>query len=144
SPNTIWPGKQEPGKEGECSAITTAENSGNPELLKKLSETEASVGYADLGDAVTSEAAKNAGVFFAHVQNATGTEFVAPNSGKGASCDYRSLSLPALGTPEGAVGLNAEDNWATDNKEGNRGNATNLGSKYPICGLTFDFVYTGL
>jgi ABC-type phosphate transport system substrate-binding protein len=144
SPNTVWPGKQEAGKEGECSAITTGEKSGNPQLLKKLSETEGSVGYADLGDAVTNEEAKKAGVFFAHLQNATGNEFVAPNTGKGANCDYRSLSLPAGGSAEGAVGLNAEDNWATDNKEGNRGNATDLGSKYPICGLTWDFAYTGL
>jgi ABC-type phosphate transport system substrate-binding protein len=122
----------------------TGEKSGNPQLLKKLSETEAGIGYADLGDVVTNAEVNKAGFFDAHIQNATGTEFVAPNAGKGANCDYRSLSLPALGTPEGAVGLNAEDNWATDNKEGNRGNAANLGSKYPICGLTFDFVYTGL
>jgi ABC-type phosphate transport system substrate-binding protein len=141
--NTEWPGKQETGKEGECSAITTGAKSGNPELLKKLSETPASVGYADLGDAVTNEEAKAAGVFFGHVQNATGTEFVAPNTGKGANCDYRTLSLPG-GTTESAVGLNAEENWATDNKEGNKGNATDRGSKYPICGLTWDLVYTGL
>jgi ABC-type phosphate transport system substrate-binding protein len=143
SPNTIWPGKQEPGKEGACSEITNGAKSGNPELLKKLSEIEGAVGYADLGDAVTNEAAKAAGVFFAHVQNATGTEFVSPASGKGANCDYRTLSLPGTNA-EAAVGLDPEDNWANNNKEGNRGNATDLGSKYPICGLTWDMVYTGL
>jgi ABC-type phosphate transport system substrate-binding protein len=144
SPNTQWPGKQEPGKEGECSEITTAASSGNPELLKKLISIEASVGYADLGDATTfqTENPKD-GVIFAHIQNATGTEFVAPNTGKGANCDYRTLSLPGLNA-ESAVGLNPEDNWASNNKEGNRGNATDLGSKYPICGLTWDLVYTGL
>jgi ABC-type phosphate transport system substrate-binding protein len=143
SDNRPWPGKQEPGKEGECSEIVTATNSGNPELLKKLGETEASVGYADLGDAVASAVITKKEAFFGHVQNATGTEFVAPNTGKGANCDYRTLSLPGS-TPEAAVGLNPTDNWATDNAEGNRGNATDLGSKYPVCGLTFDFVYAGL
>jgi ABC-type phosphate transport system substrate-binding protein len=143
TPNTIWPGKQEPGKEGECSEITTGEKSGNPQLLKKLSETPSSVGYADLGDAVTNEEAKNAGVIFAKVRNATNTEYVPPAEGKGANCDYRTLSLPGS-TAESAVGLSPEDNWATDNREGNRGNATDLGAKYPICGLTWDFVYTGL
>jgi ABC-type phosphate transport system substrate-binding protein len=144
TPNTSWPGTKEPGKEGECTEVVTGEKSGNPELLKKLAATEAGVGYADLGDVATNTEVNKAGFVQAHIQNATGTEFVAANSGKGASCDYRSLTLPAGGSPEGAVGLNAEDNWATDNKEGNRGNATDLGSKYPICGLTFDFVYTGL
>jgi ABC-type phosphate transport system substrate-binding protein len=144
SPNTVWPGKQEVGKEGECSAITTGAKSGNPELLKTLIANEASVGYADLGDATTFQKENEKdGVIFAHIQNATGTEFVAPNSGKGANCDYKALSLPG-GSTESAVGLNPEENWATDNKEGNKGNATDRGNKYPICGLTWDFVYTGL
>jgi ABC-type phosphate transport system substrate-binding protein len=144
SPNTVWPGKQKPGEEGACSEITNAEKSGNPELLKKLAATEASVGYADLGDATTFQKENpTAGVNFGNVQNATGTEFVKPNVGKGANCDYRTLSLPGS-TASDAVGLNAEDNWANNNKEGNRGNATDLGSKYPICGLTWDMVYKGL
>jgi ABC-type phosphate transport system substrate-binding protein len=144
SPNTVWPGKQSPTTEGECSEITTAENSGNPELLKKLAATEASVGYADLGDAATFQKENpTAGVNFGNVQNATGTEFVKPNAGKGANCDYRTLSLPGSSASD-SVGLNPEENWASDNKEGNRGNATDLGSRYPICGLTWDLVYKGL
>jgi ABC-type phosphate transport system substrate-binding protein len=143
TPNNVWPGTKEAGKEGECTEVVNGEKSGNPELLKKLAATEAGAGYADLGDVVTNTEINKAGVVFAHVQNATGTEFVAANTGKGANCDYRTLSLPGTNA-ESAVGLNPEDNWATDNKEGNRGNATDLGSKYPICGLTFDFVYTGL
>jgi ABC-type phosphate transport system substrate-binding protein len=143
SPNTVWPGKQSK-EEGACSEITTGEKSGNPEVLKTLIAHEASVGYADLGDATTFQKEHEGdGVIFAHIQNATGTEFVAPNTGKGANCDYRTLSLPG-GSPESAVGLDPEDNWASDNTPGNRGNATDLGSKYPICGLTWDMVYTGL
>jgi PBP superfamily domain len=124
STNTIWPGKQEPGKEGECSEIVTAAKTGNPEL----GETEAGIGYSDYAEASTNEDAKND--ILAHVQNATGTEFVPPNTGKGANCDFRTLSLPGLNA-ESAVGLNPEDNWATDNKEGNRGNAPRSGQQIP-------------
>jgi hypothetical protein len=142
----MWPGSDnlERGGEGACSRIIESAKNEDLSLLRRLSETEAGVGYADLADAMTSQAAKNAGVIFAHIQNATATQFVSPNSGKSANCDFRSLSLPAGGTTEGAVGLDPEENWATDNKEGNHGNATDLGGKYPICGLTWDLVYTGL
>src|SRR6202167_4429247 len=48
-----------------------------------------------------------------------------------------------------AVGLNPEDNWGNNNETNpgspaNHENATDLGSKYPICGLAFDLVYKGL
>jgi PBP superfamily domain len=144
SPNTEWPGKgKEVGKEGECSTITTAGTSGGPAEVKKIGETEAAVGYVDLADA-EKEVAKNPGkLIIASVQNAAKTSYQAPNAEKAANCDFKTLRLPGL-EPKEAVGLNPEESWASNNPSGNHGNATNLGAKYPICGITFDLVYSGL
>jgi ABC-type phosphate transport system substrate-binding protein len=143
--NTLWPGKQKVGEEGTCSAITTATNSGGAELLAKLKTVEGGIGYIDLAEAVG-----QSGIVSASVQNATGTKFEAPSIGGGpANCLFSALPAPPGSSNSDAVGLNAEDNWSNNN-EGNPGapanheNATDLGSKYPICGLTFDLVYTGL
>jgi ABC-type phosphate transport system substrate-binding protein len=135
--NTEWPGKQKPSEEGTCSAITTAAKSGNPELIAKVKETAGGVGYADLPQAVGN------GFVIATVQNATGTSFIAPANGRAANCSYTSVQPPAGGASE-AVGLSPEGkNWA-NNAEPNEENVADLGSKYPICGLTWDLVFTGL
>jgi ABC-type phosphate transport system substrate-binding protein len=139
--NTEWPGKQKPTEEGTCSSITTAATSGGPADVKKIEETEGGVGYNDLADAA------GHAFIIANVQNATATSFQAPNAGKAANCTLSVLSLPGS-TASDAVGLNSEDNYATNNEEVNKNpthqNATDLGSKYPICGVVFDLVYTGL
>jgi ABC-type phosphate transport system substrate-binding protein len=143
--NTEWPGKQKVGEEGTCSAITTGVASGGPELISKLKETAGGVGYIDLAEAVG-----QAGIVLASVDNATGTKFEAPSIGGGpANCLYSALPAPPGSSNSDAVGLNAEDNWSNNNEgyasaPANHENATDLGSKYPICGLTFDLVYTGL
>jgi ABC-type phosphate transport system substrate-binding protein len=143
SPNTEWPGKgKKVGEEGSCSAIVNPAKSGNPEVIKTVEGTEGSVGYADLAEAV-SEETRAAGVIAASVQNATKTSFQQPQFEKGANCDYKTLSLPGVTASE-SVGLNPEESWANNNTAGNHGNATNLGSKYPICGLTWDMVYSKL
>jgi hypothetical protein len=36
------------------------------------------------------------------------------------------------------------DTWATDNPSGAHGDVTDSGNLYPICGVTFGLVYTGL
>ena len=143
--NTEWPGKQKVGEEGTCSAITTGAASGGPELIAKLKETAGGVGYIDLAEAISQP-----GIVLASVQNATGTKFEAPSIGGGpANCLYSALPAPPGSSNSDAVGLNAEDNWSNNNEgyasaPANHENATDLGSKYPICGLTFDLVYTGL
>ena len=143
--NTEWPGKQKPAEEGTCSTITNPVNSGNPEELAKLKTVEGGVGYVDLAEAVG-----QAGIVLASVQNATGTKFEAPSiNGGAANCLYSALPAPPGSSNSDAVGLNAEDNWSNNNEgyasaPANHENATDLGSKYPICGLTFDLVYTGL
>ncbi len=51
---------------------------------------------------------------------------------------------PPTGGVSEAVGLSPEEkNWA-NNAEPNEENVTDRGNKYPICGLTWDLVYTGL
>ena len=136
--NTEWPGKQKPGEEGTCSAFTVPATSGGPAEVAKLKEVQGGVGYADLPDETG-----QAGLVTATVNNATGTAFQAPGSGKAANCSYSSVSLPGAGVSD-AVGLNSGGlNWAT-NAVPNEQNVTDRGSKYPICGLTFDLVYTGL
>jgi ABC-type phosphate transport system substrate-binding protein len=140
NPNTKWPGKQEVGKEGTCSEIITAGVNGGGALVKKVSEVPNSIGYADLADAA------GKGLILPNVQNATATSFQAPNSQKVANCTYSVVSLPGVSAAD-AVGLNSEDNWGNNNEANgnpNHENATDLGSKYPICGLTFDLVYKGL
>ncbi len=143
--NVEWPGKQHSGEEGTCSAIITGTASGGPELITKVKETAGAVGYVDLAEAVGQP-----GIVLASVQNATGTKFEAPSIGGGpANCLYSALPAPPGSSNNDAVGLNAEDNWSNDNEgyssaPANHENATDLGSKYPICGLTFDMVYTGL
>ncbi len=140
--NVLWPGKQHEGAEGTCSKITTGALSGGAELIAKLKTVEGGIGYIDLAEAVG-----QAGIVLASVQNATGTKEEAPSIGGGAAnCLYSALSLPGSSKND-AVGLNTEDNWSNNNElsgNPNHENATDLGSKYPICGLTFDLVYTGL
>ena len=139
SPNTSWPTGT------GCTTVTTAATSGGPALITQLEATPGGIGYADLADAVN-----GTGLVTATVQNAAGTSFVSPSSGKAANCNYSSLTLPGFTTSD-AVGLNSTDNWGSDNATVNgvdgsidHENATDLGTNYPICGLTFDLVYTGL
>ena len=146
--NTEWPGLQKKGEEGTCSAIEHAEKSGNPELLKKLEKTQGGIGYADLP-----QAEEYPQFVQASVTNSTGTSPQPPSSSTGANCTYTGVvSLPGSTAAE-AVGLAAQTtngkgenvtaNWA-NNAPGVPENVTDRGSKYPICGLTFDLVYTGL
>ena len=57
---------------------------------------------------------------------------------------FAGVRTRASGCASDAVGLNATDTWATDNGSGNHGDITNVGSAYPICGVTFMLVYSGL
>jgi ABC-type phosphate transport system substrate-binding protein len=139
--NTEWPGLK--GSEGTCSKIKADASSGGPEEVKTVGETADGVGYADLADAVEGK-----GLITASVENATNTGYQSPQSGSAANCNFSTLTLPS-GGKNGAVGLNAEDdNWANNNEASaefpNHENATDLGSRYPICALAFDLVYTGL
>lgn len=136
SPNTSWPSGT------GCTSVITGGSSGAPALITALQSNDGGIGYADLADT------NGKGLLLANVQNAVGTAFTSPKSGTAANCDYSVLTLPGA-TPSDAVGLNTGDNWGNDNQTANSPNpshmnATDLGSKYPICGVTFALVYTGL
>jgi ABC-type phosphate transport system substrate-binding protein len=158
NPNTFWPGTNKANEnsgevaEGKCSEVVHGPKSGNAEVLEKLKHTPGGIGYVDTAQAI------NQGLGLANVASAT-TEskphpnersYQLPNSGHSANCSYSSLTLPGA-TTASAVGLNLEDNWSNNNQKpvaegGNEqpqhGIATHTGSKYPICGLTWDMVYT--
>jgi ABC-type phosphate transport system substrate-binding protein len=142
SENHGWPGApgdSSPEKTAGCTEVLRAGS--DQEVVKLIGTTANGVGYGDLTNAA------GHGLILASLENGAGTNFQPPNVGTSANCNLGVLSLPGS-TASDAVGLNAEDNWGSNNEEvnhtGNHVNATDAGSKYPICDLTFDFVYTGL
>src|SRR5262249_49765198 len=101
--------------------------------------------YADLPDelAFTCPSGRTcATLVLSDMQNAAGSSFQ-PAQGVGkANCSFGAIAQPVgLG---GAVGLAATDTRSHNNAAGNRGDVTNTGTLYPICGVTFDFVFKGL
>jgi hypothetical protein len=102
--------------------------------------------YADLPDdlAFTCPGGRTcATLVTADVQNAALSSFQ-PAQGVGkANCSFGSIAAPTGGTA-GAVGLSSTDTWSNNNGAGNRGDVTNTGTLYPICGVTFDLVFKGL
>ena len=74
---------------------------------------------------------------------------VAVGGEAGANCDFTALSVPEGGAATGMVSLDIggggvpPDTWADDNAP-DHVNATDIGAQYPICGLMFDLVYSGL
>jgi ABC-type phosphate transport system substrate-binding protein len=134
-----------------CSTLTRPATSGGPAVVSLCTVTVGSFCYADEADIVAG-AAKTA-----TVRNGANSSFQTPlatNPATGlktqANCDASPATLPGagLGTAsarqDASVGLNAGDNWGIDNPSGNHGDITDLGKKYPICGVTFDLVYKGL
>jgi ABC-type phosphate transport system substrate-binding protein len=166
--NVSWPGA--PGNAGPpptsqgvaatatCSALANGGSNGNPAMITATRATNGSFSYPDLADAVV---AGTPPLVLAGVRNATNTSFQGPSAGNPANCDL-AVNTPGSGS-SGAVGLDrsrdpaagifTNDTWAFNNDAPwpsganpnvNRSDVTFKGSKYPICGLTFDFVYTGL
>lgn len=138
APNTTWPSGT------GCSSVVTNASSGGPALLSTLNATSGGIGYADLSDAQNLASSD----IQVSMQNATGTQYVAPASGLGANCDYSGLSEPGGGGAKAMVGLSATDNWGSDNATvngtGQHDDANDVGVQYPICGLTYDLVYSKL
>ena len=133
--NQLWP------TGGGCTALVTA--NGNAGVVAACADSVNNPGaicYADLAD--ISLPAGNP-LIKSTVRNGTNTAFVAASVGTRANCNFGSVVTPGTGSA-GAVGLDPADTWAFDNAAGNRSDVTNQGAGYPICGLTFDMVYTGL
>lgn len=127
-----------------CSALTRPGTSGNEAVVTLCKATTGAVCYAEIADMAIQKLAA------AEVRAGAGTKFVPPlkknkttRKKTESNCSTANASLPGT-TPSDAVGLDPNDTWATDNPSGNHGDITNVGNKYPICGLTFALVYTGL
>jgi ABC-type phosphate transport system substrate-binding protein len=164
--NQVWPGFTSTGSPdyiaattgaAACSAIMTGDINGNNGVLDActggLDPTKypaahqpvvaGTICYADLPDelAYTCPSGKTcAALVLADMQNAAGSSFQ-PAQGVGkANCSFGAIAAP-VGSP---VGLAATDTWSNNNAAGNRGDVTNTGTLYPLCGVTFDFVFKGL
>src|SRR5262249_2480012 len=145
--NQVWPTGT------NCSQLARGDVNGNNGVLNICTHahslganqpTGGFVCYADLPD----QAAFAGGdtVIKAQVRNKTDTAFLSASSGSQANCNFGVMTVPS----GSAVGLNVDatgsgiDTWALDNTGTIHGDVTNSGSKYPICGVTFDLVYQGL
>jgi ABC-type phosphate transport system substrate-binding protein len=157
SPNTSWPGfvpsgsvQQGIAATATCSAIDTGDVNGNNGVLDVCNSVVAgtvaiagAVCYADLPDFRAFTCTGACPATASNVANAaTGTP-VSASTAQRANCSFGAVTPP----PANAVGLSVSgtpDTWATDNSAGDRGDVTFTGSSYPICGITFDLVYSGL
>jgi ABC-type phosphate transport system substrate-binding protein len=133
---------------------------GSPSLITTLLGTNGGIGYAELG---LWPSPLPSGVVFANVQ--THDDYLTPGNGNGvtnpgvdsngqpafqspgspgaaSNCKIPS-SPPTGGTANGIVGLLAA-NWRNDPTGPQNANIAFSGAGYPGCGLTFDFVYSGL
>jgi ABC-type phosphate transport system substrate-binding protein len=145
--NREWPGQQADPPDGtlpsvpattDCTAIARNPSNGNGPLLATLNATPGGIGYADLAEMVAQPA-----LIRPLLRNGTDTAFVRADDGFDANCRFTALTLPGGGDPGASVGLDPGDSWAFD-QVGGHADATMTGSAYPICGLTFALVYTGL
>ena len=135
--NNAWP----QGGSNCAAATINAGSNGGANQLHLLQTTDGGLGYGDLSDAVTD----TTGMIVVKVQNALGTAYVSPQLGSGANCTFAGVSVPNSGDPTAMVGLDSGDNWSNDNLatngQPNHWDATDQGSLYPICGISFDIVY---
>jgi len=139
--NTNWP------TTGACPAnLVRPGVNGGQALVQLVSTTDASIGYADLADWLNFAST----VPLATLRNQANTAFQGPANGQAANCQWTGAVLPGIAkTNADAVGLNAnaDQTWAFDSTaNGGRGyaNVTFTGTTYPLCGFTWDMVYTGL
>jgi ABC-type phosphate transport system substrate-binding protein len=154
NPNTSWPLGCADGTGNIALPPVNGGVSGSPTLITKLEGTPGGIGYAELGLWGTLPA----GDVFAGVESQAATaangltnntppvaSFIAAGaSGASSNCSIGVLNLPGTHTANEAVGLGV-DNYASDQTvANNHENITYSGPGYPVCGLTFDLVYTGM
>jgi hypothetical protein len=161
--NASWPGypnlatgtpANEPtanAADGTCSTLNFAghlntagtafvPNSGGPALFGLLQNISGGVGYLDLSDAVdASENPNGDTIAVPSLPAGDGSGYQVSQSGNGANCKV-TTALPT-GSVANAVGLNGTNNWANNNSV-NHDNITNAGNQYPLCGMTWQLVYT--
>ena len=164
--NNTWPGQQNsnPGgtkAEPNCSYVINSGHSGAPTLLHLLTTTSGGIGYADVSD-VIHDPGDAAALVIPSVQSATGaqgtsdqlpyldpTGLVGAVSGAQSNCLFggSTPSLPA--SPVGLTGAPNSGDWSLDASSTTATNPNDdvtyatQGSSYPICSLTWDFVFAG-
>jgi ABC-type phosphate transport system substrate-binding protein len=142
--NTNWP------TGAGCSPVVAS--AGNPGVVFSINDITNSFGYGDVADMINADT--HVPKRFARiplVRNSTNTAYVDvrtlnPQTGLStvSNCNLTSALLPGgvAATNNQAVGLGgAGATWATDNAGFNYTDITNIGDKYPICGLTFELVF---
>jgi ABC-type phosphate transport system substrate-binding protein len=139
SRNTAWPDSPT-SPDSTCSDLLTAPASGSAPLLALCATTAGAICFADQPDM---QVAPGNTLKRPTLRNAADTSFVSPLAGLRANCNFSAVAPPGSGST-GWVNLDPTDTWALDNGFGNRSDVTFTGSGYPICGLTFGLVYTGL
>ena len=143
-----------------ASATVVPATNGSGPLITAVGATPGSIGYAELG---LWPIPLPAGESFVSVQ--THDDFLTPGNGNGVTNPgndsngnppYQSpgtpgaasnckipAALPTGATANGAVGLLAV-NWRNDPTGPQKQNIAFAGFGYPACGVTFDFVFSGL
>ena len=138
--NIVWPTTG-------CAANLNPKNGGGG-VASFTAGKDGGIGYADLPDWFSScspTCTVRAGAVVASIQQASGGTYVSPRTNNQANCvaAFASASLPGS-TIDDAVGMGSSGtNWATDASPV-RADVTAPSTGYPICGLTFDFVFSGL
>jgi hypothetical protein len=162
SPNTSWPAPSAACADGsghQALTVSKPATSGSPALIALTKATNGAIGYAELG--LWGGFTATPSISFATIESQSATasagignntppggSFISPgNPGAKSACNPGALGLPGAAGANQAVGLGGQNfNWANDNPNSgaNKENITYSGAGYPLCGLTFDFVYTGL
>jgi ABC-type phosphate transport system substrate-binding protein len=161
------------GGNANCSAIIRGDISGNPGVLDVTSgavaitagawttaggsgtaPTGGFFGYFDLPDLENFSCTGSCTNFHvlqpsnvqAFTAFGTNTGFQSPSASQAANCNFGVMSLPTSSINLDVDGSGVPiDTWAFNNTVGgNHGDVTDQGSKYPICGVTFDMIPQGL
>lgn len=149
--NNVWPGA---GGESSCSPVINSGKSGNQTLLHLLTTTSGGIGYSDVSD-VIHDPGDAATLVIPSVQSAAGpqalpyTGTAGAVSGAASNCTFAG-STPSLPTsPVGLTGAPSSGDWSLDAVSTTATNPADdvsyaaQGSGYPICSLTWDFVFAG-
>ena len=136
SNNNIWP------TGGSCNALAHAATSGTPALLHTLDGISGGIGYADVTDEVR-DPGDAAALVTPAIQNSDATSFQLPTTATGAAnCTYSAATLPSPGTGDAVMGIAGQ--WAIDASTNHTDVAfTAQGEQYPVCALTWEFVFEG-
>lgn len=138
-----------------CNTVEASSNAGGPALIDLAETINGAVGYADYSDTqhdtnnfVSSVSGNTMKVESVQNSNAT-TSYSSPISGKAANCVTTNASLPggsgdSVNLVEGSTG----GDWDLTAQSAPNAGPDDIafaaqGSSYPVCSLTWDFVWAG-